>query len=49
MEKVLLVPQAIKRLLEPEEVAEIVAFLCSDAAKGITGSQVAVDLGWTAQ
>ena len=49
MEKVLLVPQAIKRLLEPEEVAEIVAFLCSDAAKGITGTQVAVDLGWTAQ
>ena len=49
MEKVLLVPQAIKRLLEPEEVAEIVVFLCSDAAKGITGTQVAVDLGWTAQ
>src|SRR5207237_10710279 len=48
MEKVLLVPQAIKRLLEPEEVAEIVAFLCSDAAKGITGSQVSVDLGWMA-
>jgi 3-hydroxybutyrate dehydrogenase len=49
MEKVLLAPQAIKRLLEPEEVAEIVAFLCSNAAKGITGTQVAVDLGWTAQ
>jgi len=48
-EKVLLAPQAIKRLLEPEEVAEIVAFLCSDAAKGITGTQLAVDLGWTAQ
>jgi enoyl-[acyl-carrier-protein] reductase (NADH) len=26
-----------------------VVFLCSDAAKGITGTQVAVDLGWTAQ
>ena len=48
-EKVLLAPQAIKRLLEPEEVAEIVAFLCSDAAKGITGTHVTVDLGWTAQ
>jgi len=49
MEKVLARAASDQRLLEPEEVAEIVVFLCSDAAKGITGTQVAVDLGWTAQ
>lgn len=48
MEQVLLRRQAIKRLLEPEEVAAIVAFLCTEQARGITGSHLAIDLGWTA-
>jgi len=48
MEKVVLAPQAIKRLLEPEEVAEVVVFLCTDQASGITGTHLAMDLGWTA-
>ena len=48
MEEVLLYRQAVKRLLEPEEVADLVAFLCTDSASGITGSHVAIDLGWTA-
>jgi 3-hydroxybutyrate dehydrogenase len=39
---------AIKRLLEPEEVAEFVAFLCSDVASAITGSAQTIDCGWTA-
>jgi NAD(P)-dependent dehydrogenase (short-subunit alcohol dehydrogenase family) len=37
------VPQ--KRLIEPEEVAETVAFLCLDAARGITGESLVIDGG----
>ncbi len=48
MEKVILVPQAIKRLLEPDEVADMVVFLCGDRASGVTGTHIAMDLGWTA-
>ena len=48
MDKVILVPQAIKRLLEPEEVAAMVVYLCSDWASGVTGTHIAMDLGWTA-
>ncbi len=48
MEQVLLARQAVKRLLEPEEVADLVVFLCGDHASGITGTSIAMDLGWTA-
>jgi 3-hydroxybutyrate dehydrogenase len=48
-EKVMLAPAAIKRLLEPSEVAAYVAFLCSDEASGITGSAQLIDMGWTAR
>ena len=46
--RIMLEPAAIKRLLEPEEVAELVAYLCSPAAAFITGSSIAMDGGWTA-
>ncbi|MGO1760940.1 MAG: SDR family oxidoreductase, partial [Halomonadaceae bacterium] len=39
---------AIKRLIEPEEVAQLVAYLVSDAAGAVTGSSFNIDLGWTA-
>jgi 3-hydroxybutyrate dehydrogenase len=39
---------AVKRMLEPAEVADVVAFLLSPAARGITGVPVPIDLGWTA-
>ncbi|MCI0408972.1 MAG: 3-hydroxybutyrate dehydrogenase [Acidobacteria bacterium] len=48
LERVLLARQAVKRLLEPEEVADLVVFLCGDHASGITGTSIAMDLGWTA-
>jgi 3-hydroxybutyrate dehydrogenase len=49
IEKVMLAPAAVKRLIEPEEVAEFVAYLCSDAAGVITGAALPMDLGWTAR
>ena len=47
--QIMLAPAAIKRLLEPSEVAAYATFLCSDAAAGITGSAQTIDCGWTAR
>ena len=49
IEKIMLAPAAVKRLIEPAEVAAFVAYLCSDAAGVITGSALTMDLGWTAR
>ena len=48
VERVMLAPAAIRRLIEPEEVAEAVAFLCSPAAASVTGSSLVMDGGWSA-
>jgi 3-oxoacyl-[acyl-carrier protein] reductase len=37
--------QALKRLGKPEDVADVVAFLASDAARWITGASIPVDGG----
>ena len=47
--KVLLENVAVKRLLEPEDVARYVVFLASKDSWGITGSAQSIDLGWTAR
>ncbi|MBI2606124.1 MAG: 3-hydroxybutyrate dehydrogenase [Deltaproteobacteria bacterium] len=47
--KVMLGPAAIKHLIEPGEVAEMVLYLCSDAARSVTGASWTIDLGWTSQ
>jgi 3-hydroxybutyrate dehydrogenase len=41
-------PHAVKRLLEPEEVADLVAYLLGPSGRGITGVPVPIDLGWSA-
>lgn len=49
VERIMLAPAAIKRLLEPDEIAAAVLYLCSENARGVTGSALAVDAGWTAR
>jgi NAD(P)-dependent dehydrogenase (short-subunit alcohol dehydrogenase family) len=49
IEKIMLAPAAVKRLIEPEEVAAVVSFLLSEDARAITGVALHVDLGWTAR
>jgi 3-hydroxybutyrate dehydrogenase len=49
IEKIMLAPAAVKRLIEPAEVAAFVAYLCSEAAGTITGAALSMDLGWTAR
>jgi 3-hydroxybutyrate dehydrogenase len=49
LETVLLAPQAIKRLIEPEEVADVVAFLAGPTGRSFTGVPVTMDEGWTAR
>ncbi|MFJ9019745.1 3-hydroxybutyrate dehydrogenase [Streptomyces sp. NPDC102259] len=45
---VLLRDSAVKRLIEPEEVAEAVAYLCGPQASFMTGTSLVLDGGWTA-
>lgn len=47
--EVLLKESAVKRLVEPEEVAEAVAYLCTPQAAFITGTSLALDGGWSAR
>ena len=49
VEKIMLAPAALKRLIEPEEVAAAVAYLCSPDASFITGSSLMIDGGWSIQ
>lgn len=45
---VLLARTPLKRLVEPEEVADMVAFLCGPGTESITGSSFMMDGGWAA-
>jgi 3-hydroxybutyrate dehydrogenase len=49
LEEVILAPQAVKRLIEPDEVAATVAFLLSRAGRAFTGAPVIMDQGWSAR
>jgi 3-hydroxybutyrate dehydrogenase len=48
IEKIMLEPVAVKRLVEPEEVAELAAVLYGPASASITGTSLSMDGGWTA-
>ncbi len=45
----LLAPQAVKRLLEPSEVAAAAAWLLGPDGRAVTGAPLVMDLGWTAR
>jgi 3-hydroxybutyrate dehydrogenase len=46
---VLLAAQPTKQFVTPEQVAALALYLCSDAAAQITGANLSIDGGWTAQ
>ncbi len=45
----LLAPQAVKRLLEPSEVAAAAAWLLGPDGRAVTGAPLVLDLGWTSR
>jgi 3-hydroxybutyrate dehydrogenase len=47
--RIMLAPVAIKQLIEPEQVAELAAYLCSPYADSMTGTSFVMDGGWTAR
>jgi 3-hydroxybutyrate dehydrogenase len=49
LEDVILAPQAVKRLLEPEEVADAAAYLLGPGGRAVTGTPFVMDLGWTSR
>ena len=49
LEDVILAPHAVKRLIEPSEVANVVSFLMGPGGRPFTGVPVTMDLGWTAR
>ena len=48
VQQIMLAPTAVKRLVEPQEVAALALFLCSKNADSVTGSSFCLDGGWTA-
>ncbi|MFF2543318.1 3-hydroxybutyrate dehydrogenase [Kitasatospora sp. NPDC058063] len=48
VERIMLDRTAVKRLIEPDEVAQLALWLCSPTASYITGASLPVDGGWTA-
>jgi 3-hydroxybutyrate dehydrogenase len=48
-EKVFFKNHAVKKFVEVGDIAEMVLFLCSDAAQTMTGSSITMDAGWSAQ
>lgn len=48
MARAFLVNMPTQRFITPEEIAQLITYLCTDAARSITGAAIAIDGGWTA-
>ena len=49
LDTIMLGAVAVKRLIEPAEVADLAAFLCGPSSASITGASMVMDGGWTAR
>ncbi|MCF6344502.1 MAG: 3-hydroxybutyrate dehydrogenase [Devosiaceae bacterium] len=49
IDKIMLANQPTKQFIEPQEIAAMALYLCSDMARSITGSAISIDGGWTAK
>lgn len=49
LDQVMLEPAAIRRLIEPTEIADHVVFLCGPAGRSVSGTALSIDGGWTAR
>jgi 3-hydroxybutyrate dehydrogenase len=49
LEEVILAPHAVKQMIEPAEVGDVVAFLAGPGGRSFTGVPVTMDQGWTAR
>lgn len=49
LQDVILAAQPVKRLIEPQEVAELASFLLGPHGRSFTGVPVSMDQGWTAR
>lgn len=47
--QIILAQQPTRQFVQPEEIAELAVYLCSDWARSITGSSISIDGGWTAK
>ena len=47
--EIILAPQPSKTFVQPEEIAELTAYLSGDVARSITGTAISIDGGWTAK
>ena len=48
LSRAFLEPMPSKAFIDPQEVGQLCAFLCSDAARSITGAPISIDGGWAA-
>lgn len=49
IQDVMLVRQPTKSFVQPSDIGEMAVFLCRDAAANITGTNISMDGGWTAE